>query len=95
MKLITELEEYRKANNLKRVEMAKIFGVEPQNYNNWVYRRSLPKEHIEKAKRVLGHTDSLSDSEMELLESWRDLSPESQRLVIAQFKVLRQGNRNS
>lgn len=49
MNLIEELEKYREANGLKKSEMARMFKVESQNYNNWVYRGSLPKEFYDLA----------------------------------------------
>lgn len=49
MNLIEDLERYRKENGLKKSEMARMFKVESQNYNNWVYRGSLPKEFYDLA----------------------------------------------
>lgn len=60
MDLIEKLEAYRIARGLKRVDMARIFGVDQQRYNNWVYRNSLPKQFYPKAQALLkaaGNTD--------------------------------------
>lgn len=51
---IHDLENYRTENGLSKADMARIFGVVPQAYNNWVYRNSLPKDQIEKAARLIG-----------------------------------------
>ena len=54
MNLIAELEKYREQKGLKKADMARLFGVDSQNYNNWVYRNSLPKEFYEKALSIIG-----------------------------------------
>ena len=54
MDLIAELEDHRKREGLKKSDMARLFSVEPQNYNNWVYRNSLPKDHYGVAYAILG-----------------------------------------
>lgn len=51
---MSELEKYRVDNHLSKAEMSRIFKVVPQAYNNWVYRNSLPKEHIALATKLLG-----------------------------------------
>ena len=47
---IEKLEEFRANSDLKKADMARIFGVDLQRYNNWVYRNSLPKSFYEKAR---------------------------------------------
>lgn len=54
MDLLKEIEKRRLELGLKKTEMAQLFGVEPQNYNNWVYRGSLPKEQYTTALTLLG-----------------------------------------
>lgn len=51
---ITDVEKYRIDNNLSKADLARYFGVLPQNYNNWVYRKSLPKEFIGAAFSLVG-----------------------------------------
>ena len=53
MDLIHRIEEIRERRGLKQADMARRFGVPSQNYNNWVYRGSLPKEHYEVALRLI------------------------------------------
>lgn len=50
---IEDLERYRTQNELSKAEMARLFAVEPQRYNNWVYRGSLPKSFYARAEEVL------------------------------------------
>ena len=59
--LLLLLEKYRKDRGISKTDMAKAFGVVPQNYNNWTYRGSLPKEHIKKASQILGLTSPASN----------------------------------
>lgn len=54
MNIIEKLEAFRETESLKAADMARLFGVAPQNYNNWVYRRSLPKDHFKRAEAILG-----------------------------------------
>jgi phage repressor protein C with HTH and peptisase S24 domain len=54
MNLIAELEQHRKRNGLQKSDMAGLFGVPDQNYNNWVYRGSLPKDRYQSALKILG-----------------------------------------
>jgi len=51
--LIGKIESVREERGLYKADMARAFGVPEQNYNNWVYRKSLPKEHISRAMEIL------------------------------------------
>lgn len=53
MDLIYEIESYREKSGLGKADMARIFGVPEQNYNNWTYRGSLPKAYYERAREIL------------------------------------------
>lgn len=53
MDLIVKIEQHRESAGLKKADMARYFKVESQNYNNWVYRGSLPKEHYAAALKLL------------------------------------------
>ncbi len=53
MNLIIELEKYREKEGLNKADMARLFEVAEQNYNNWVYRNSLPKAYYSQALRLL------------------------------------------
>ncbi|MDX1489709.1 MAG: S24 family peptidase [Pseudohongiellaceae bacterium] len=64
---IQELENYRAAKSLKKAAMARMFGVESQNYNNWVYRGSLPKEFVEQARAIV-FSKSRSDNVVNIQE---------------------------
>lgn len=55
MNLIADLERYRKNAGLQKSDMARLFGVPDQNYNNWVYRGSLPKDQYQTAFTILGN----------------------------------------
>lgn len=57
MKLIESLEKYRQSHGLSKADMARRFDVPLQNYNNWVYRSSLPKEHIALAQKLLSEAN--------------------------------------
>lgn len=52
------IEKYRTGRGLKKADMARLFGVESQVYNNWVYRDSLPKEQYARAMEVLGQNET-------------------------------------
>lgn len=54
MNLITEIESYREQLDLSKADMARMFKVPLQNYNNWVYRGSLPKGQFDRAYEILG-----------------------------------------
>lgn len=53
MNLIKALEAHRKRLGLKKSDLARLFSVEPQNYNNWVYRGRLPLEMHQAAAAIL------------------------------------------
>lgn len=50
---IEKVEKWRERNKLSKSDVARLFDVEPQNYNNWVYRSSLPKEKIARALELI------------------------------------------
>lgn len=64
MKLMQQIEKLRKERGLSKAEMARRFGVENQNYNNWTYRNSLPKEFYEVGIRMLHELDPSNASEV-------------------------------
>lgn len=66
MNLIQELENYREQKSLKKADMARLFGVPEQNYNNWVYRNSLPKEQMDKARGILGEETFLNTAPVQI-----------------------------
>lgn len=49
---ITEVESWRKKNGLTQAEVARLFQVDLQRYNNWIYRGSLPKNQLQKALEI-------------------------------------------
>ena len=51
--LIERVEKARKAQSLIPADMARYFGVNPQNYNNWIYRNSLPKKYYDTAYKFI------------------------------------------
>ena len=51
--LIEMIEKKRKANGMRMADAARALGVPSQNYNNWVYRGSLPKRYIDAAKKFI------------------------------------------
>jgi SOS-response transcriptional repressor LexA len=53
MDLIDEIERWRKSKGLKPADMARLFRVPAQNYNNWVYRKSLPKSQYQTAIAIM------------------------------------------
>ena len=83
MNLIEKIEALRLRQGLTKTEMASQFGVIFQNYNNWIARSSLPKEHYEKAHQLL-QKDSIRESQGEynlgdsLMDLWES-SPEEER----------------
>lgn len=52
-----DLARYMKAKKLTKADMARLFGVTLQGYNNWTYRDSLPKKYIEKANKLIRSID--------------------------------------
>ena len=69
MNLIKEIEQLRASQGLSKTAMADRFGVIYQNYNNWVARASLPKEHYEKALMMLSSREAQRDDVQALLEA--------------------------
>lgn len=61
MDLIDEIERLRLEQGISQADMAREFGVPSQNYNNWVYRHSLPKSHYAKAQRLLQRSRTMSE----------------------------------
>ncbi len=53
MSLIKELEKIRTELGIKQSQMAQRIGVPNQNYNNWIYRNSIPKEYIDKVREII------------------------------------------
>jgi len=80
MSLIKEIEALRLKRGLTKTAMASEFGVIYQNYNNWIARASLPKEHYEKAYKMLqsaaAEPQSKNQSGITLKELWESTSPE-------------------
>lgn len=65
MKLIDEIEKYRSAKGLGQDDMVRIFGLPTrQNYDNWVRRKSIPKNYIDKAKQLLGYEEVNTGAEV-------------------------------
>lgn len=79
MDLIEEIEALREDRGMTKADMARAFGLEAsQNYNNWVYRGSLPKDRINAALKILGRP-ALDDSQEET-EEQGTLTPSHQKL---------------
>lgn len=57
MDIIDKLETWRTNNSHTKAHMARIFGVPEQNYNNWVYRGSLPKSQYTIAQNLLSENE--------------------------------------
>jgi len=68
--LIEKIEEHRIAQGLFKADMARRFNVPDRNYNNWVYRRSLPKEFYEKAREILSSDDGRSNTTPANIQGW-------------------------
>lgn len=69
MNLIKEIEQLRVSQGLSKTAMADRFGVIYQNYNNWVARASLPKEHYEKALKMLSSREAQRDEVQAIFEA--------------------------
>lgn len=59
MNLIARVEKYREETGQTKADMARRFGVPEQNYNNWVYRNSLPKDYYPIAQALLTGNESV------------------------------------
>lgn len=85
---IKALENWRRENSKTKAWMARYFDVNNRNYNNWVYRNSLPKEYIDTADKLLKSLTpstpalALSPEESDLVEHYRLASPEMKKAVI-------------
>lgn len=82
MKLIEQIEKYRETNRLSKADMARLFGVPLQNYNNWVYRSSLPKEHYEFAQSLISKNSSKALVIDSILSEAKDLTLAQQEEVL-------------
>lgn len=83
--LIQQVEEYRISKGLIKAEMAKLIGANSsQQYNNWVYRNSLPKEYIPRAQRLLETQDKEIRLDAEILEKIERL-PEAKAALVIQM----------
>lgn len=80
--LLKKLEAYRKQKRISKTDMARLLGANsPQQYANWVYRGSLPKDFYEVAMQILGaDTDDLYAS-LKILKKLERLSPSSQAVI--------------
>ena len=75
MDYIKHLEEVRERKGMSKTDMAKLFNVTWQTYHNWTARESLPKDHVETARRILielGGTTAIRDEINELLDGLSD-----------------------
>jgi hypothetical protein len=86
MNLIKEIEELRGRQRLTKTVMAAKFGVIFQNYNNWIARSSLPKEHYERAYELLeGESTEIvqpSPEDEEFISKFRDLDEDGKLMMI-------------
>lgn len=67
--LIEQIESVREERGLYKADMARAFGVPEQNYNNWVYRKSLPKQQISRAMEILSD-DGKSNTAPASIQGW-------------------------
>jgi transcriptional regulator with XRE-family HTH domain len=93
MNLIENIEALRARQGLTKTEMASQFGVIFQNYNNWIARSSLPKEHYDKAHELLQndsvretqgehHTgESASPDDLSFIQKYRALDDGGRRAI--------------
>lgn len=97
--LAARLNELMAANHWSRSEMAKIADVSPTSVTNWFKRQTISKEsasRLAQAARVslawilTGESEpggELSDDEMALLQTFRELPPIEQRNMLAAFQM--------
>lgn len=84
-KLVQKLEKYRKANGLTKADMARLVGANSnQQYNNWVYRGSLPKEFYTRVATILGTDGELSRIDAEIISKIEQL-PEAKAALVLQM----------
>ena len=92
MNLIEEIEAFRLRHELTKTVMAGEFGVIYQNYNNWIARSSLPKEHYEKAYEILGRDEfnksRQSDEDQSFISKYRDLDDEGKKAISLMMDTL-------
>lgn len=81
--LLTRLEAYRRGTGLTKAELARAIGANSlQQYANWVYRGSMPKEYYDAALRILGQTGDMTKSQAELLGKIEMLNPSEKKVVL-------------
>lgn len=83
--LIKKVEGYRTSKGLTKADMARLIGANSsQQYNNWVYRGSLPKEYYARAHRILETEGMESRLDAEILEKLEKL-PEAKAALVVQM----------
>lgn len=69
MNLISQIEKFRVSEGLTKADMARLFDVPLQNYNNWVYRNSLPKDRFATAMDLLAKANHSTANLGELIRA--------------------------
>jgi len=87
--LIKKVEDYRTSKGLNKADMARLIGANSsQQYNNWVYRGSLPKEYYDRALRILETEGIESRLDAEILEKLEKLPKSKAALVLQMIDTL-------
>ncbi len=97
--LATRLTELMKANHWSKTDMARIAEVSPTSVTNWFKRETISKESAAKLAQagnislawiLTGEEDqrgALSESELALIEVFRELPPIEQQNMLAAFQM--------
>lgn len=95
MKLLNDLEDFRERNGLAKADMARRFDVPLQNYNNWVYRNSLPKDKIDLAHEILASEKPKGSRGIltKIAREAADLSERELAEVLAQIDLIKRRQR--
>lgn len=82
--LIHQLERYREASGLRKSQISRLIGANSaQQYNNWVYRKSLPKKFYGKAFEILKANGESALSDQEIICKFRRLPESRAKIVLA------------
>ena len=82
--LIEELEAHREEEGISKAQMSRLMQANSlQQYNNWVYRKSLPKEWHARAFKILRGAGKDIVLEQEILHKIHKLSSGKAKLVLS------------
>lgn len=82
------LERYRVEKGLSYTDMSQLLGAPaPQNYNNWRYRNSLPKQYWDVADALVAASGDPS-LDLEIMSLTKDMDERQKRATLLHMRAL-------